>query len=829
MNKQKFASIREIPSKSLNPTGETANRPLSPGNYHLGITAHSLLLLIIPVLYLATLARGLVLGDPTEYTFVAHILGIAHPPGYAFITLLGKLFQTVIPLGEIPWRMHLLSATAATLAALFVYGTVRLVAGRSERSLRGNVALPLIAALFAAFTVATAANFWQHAIHTNPHIITAAFLAANLYLLTRWWYEEQGKAQGAGGRWRISPLLLFAFSAGLGLTHHPLTVFGWPVYALFILWLRPSLLRQWRTLLTMLACALLGLAVWLYFPIRSPMQPAFGPHTMNTLDGFLSHVLARGLSDRLTFYGWSLQYHRFLVFWSLLRLQYTLPVIGLVPVGLAWLWQKRPDADMRPLWLLYGGAFLGFYFFVINLTEQDIMAYLLGPFLIVGLLAGFGLYGLLALVQERFQLATARPLLLLAGALLLLGPLLQISYNLPRLSLRNYSEGEAYVTAVFTWFDGRSEGAVLLNDWETMTPLWYTKFVEQRWPDAADVRPEFVSAAQPVIDFVYHYLPAGPLYLDRYRPEIVQAGFRLRPRGPFYQVVEPGESSLPPELRRLEPAAAAGAIEVVAYDLAPGPVTAGAIVPFTLAMRAPATTGDYYVPVVTVGELTFAFTTDSHLITPLWLPGEIIVERFDFALPHDLAGGAYPVTLDLKNLSQDRAGNLSLPLGELHVTGRRNPPATAHLLANFRQRVGLAGAQVFHGRRQRAAPWQEAISARPGDRLEIRLLWQSLAPAEHSYTVFVHLIDLANRPVVDDLDYTPLGGAAPTHLWIPKWLPGQRYYDPYRLHIPPDIAPGTYLLEVGLYEMREGRRLHMSDQAGNLVGDRYILGAVVVE
>ena len=79
-----------------------------------------LFLLLIPILYLITLARGLVLGDPTEFTFVANILGIAHPPGYAFITLVGKLFQTLIPIGTIPWRMHLLSAVSATLAALFI-------------------------------------------------------------------------------------------------------------------------------------------------------------------------------------------------------------------------------------------------------------------------------------------------------------------------------------------------------------------------------------------------------------------------------------------------------------------------------------------------------------------------------------------------------------------------------------------------------------------------------------------------------------------------------------------------------------------------------------
>ena len=83
-----------------------------------------LLLVIIPVLYLLTMAQTVVFGDPTEYTFVANILGIAHPPGYPVITLLGKLFQTIIPFGEIPWRMHLLSVVAGAASGFFVYDTV---------------------------------------------------------------------------------------------------------------------------------------------------------------------------------------------------------------------------------------------------------------------------------------------------------------------------------------------------------------------------------------------------------------------------------------------------------------------------------------------------------------------------------------------------------------------------------------------------------------------------------------------------------------------------------------------------------------------------------
>ena len=78
-------------------------------------------------------------------------------------------------------------------------------------------------------------------------------------------------------------------------------------------------------------------------------------------------------------------------------------------------------------------------------------------------------------------------------------------------------------------------------------------------------------------------------------------------------------------------------------------------------------------------------------------------------------------------------------------------------------------------------------------------------------------------------DYTPLGGAAPTYLWFPKWLPGQTFTDPYRLPLPSDLPPGDYWLEVGMYGMTSLRRLPVVDLGGNLAGDRIILGPVRVE
>jgi hypothetical protein len=114
-----------------------------------------------------------------------------------------------------------------------------------------------------------------------------------------------------------------------------------------------------------------------------------------------------------------------------------------------------------------------------------------------------------------------------------------------------------------------------------------------------------------------------------------------------------------------------------------------------------------------------------------------------------------------------------------------------------------------------------------GKPLHLLLAWRALASPRESYTVFIHLLDGAGRYVAGH-DYTPLGGAAPSYLWFPKWLPGQTYIDPYRFVIPSDLPTGDYVLEVGMYSMTSLRRLPVVDSAGNLAGDRVILGPVRV-
>lgn len=87
-------------------------------------------------------------------------------------------------------------------------------------------------------------------------------------------------------------------------------------------------------------------------------------------------------------------------------------------------------------------------------------------------------------------------------------------------------------------------------------------------------------------------------------------------------------------------------------------------------------------------------------------------------------------------------------------------------------------------------------AAQPGDALQVRLDWQTAAPLNRRYKVFVQLLD-ASGVLAAQRDSEPGGGSALTV----NWPPGETITDRHGLLIPPDLTPGDYTLIVGLYDL----------------------------
>ena len=84
-------------------------------------------------LYLTTLAPSVVtlFDDSLEFQLVTYQLGIAHPTGYPLYTLLGKLF-TFLPMGNVAYRVNLMSAVFGALTVALVYLLILQVAGQGR-------------------------------------------------------------------------------------------------------------------------------------------------------------------------------------------------------------------------------------------------------------------------------------------------------------------------------------------------------------------------------------------------------------------------------------------------------------------------------------------------------------------------------------------------------------------------------------------------------------------------------------------------------------------------------------------------------------------------
>jgi 4-amino-4-deoxy-L-arabinose transferase-like glycosyltransferase len=128
--------------------------------------------------------------------------------------------------------------------------------------------------------------------------------------------------------------------------------------------------------------------------------------------------------------------------------------------------------------------------------------------------------------------------------------------------------------------------------------------------------------------------------------------------------------------------------------------------------------------------------------------------------------------------------------------------------AHFGEEISLVGYSVVP---------EEATA---GQVLRLNLLWQADAEVGEDYKVFVHLLN-GEGHLISQRDREPVGGWRPTT----GWQAGELISDHHGLLIPEDVLDGEYELVVGMYEL-EGDRLPVLDDAGQVIGDKVLLGVV---
>ncbi len=146
-----------------------------------------------------------------------------------------------------------------------------------------------------------------------------------------------------------------------------------------------------------------------------------------------------------------------------------------------------------------------------------------------------------------------------------------------------------------------------------------------------------------------------------------------------------------------------------------------------------------------------------------------------------------------------------------------NPMPDRPITATFGGGPTLVGADLHKG-----------ATVSSGESMPLTLYRKTDRLISEDLTLFVHLSDANNR-LLYQFDGVVDQGRHPTR----QWLPGEIFADEHLITVPPDILPdvssGLATLSVGFYPLEAiNQRLEVTDGAGNVLGDRLVLGQVYV-
>lgn len=174
--------------------------------------------------------------------------------------------------------------------------------------------------------------------------------------------------------------------------------------------------------------------------------------------------------------------------------------------------------------------------------------------------------------------------------------------------------------------------------------------------------------------------------------------------------------------------------------------------------------------------------------TGQWPANSTVRSQFDVRVPVGATPGTWQLRVGLQDpLGGEGFAGEAATLAVRVLPGSRSfqPPAVQQRVgARFEGLIELLGIS-----RDPSGP----VAA--GSSVTITVAWHALAQVDISYTGFVHLLDPSGSLVAQD-DHLPQQGRHPTV----DWVPGEYVVDRYRLDLPPDLPPGDYTIETGLYD-----------------------------
>ncbi len=444
------------------------------------------------LLYFFTLAPTFFSLDSAELTTAVATNGILRSTGYPLYVVVGRIWLAVLPpVGDVGYRMNLLSAMCGALTILFV-----------ERILR-HLRVEAWERLAAVGLLACASMFWSMSLVAEVYTLHTALLTAVIFLLLRWSVAP-------------APVRLFwpALLAGLSLGNHLSTVLLIPGYVWFVLVHRPDYLRKPRFWLVGLVALLASVAIYLILPLNFRASPAFNyaghfdatgtflAVDLSTVDGLwwlISGTTFQGLMFGYRLAELPVEIGRFArEFWIAFF------AIGVGPgiAGIVALWRKDWRFASTWTWLFVPTAV-----FFINYRVPDKNTMFLPLFVLWAIALGVGYQWLSELLRQGSP-TSRRPWI--SRAIVLGAVLLALAWNWSQVDLSHdwssRQESEAMLQQV-------EADAVVLGRWRTIPGLQYLQLVEGQRPDVKLIN-RFLISHQDMRQYILAEVAHRPVYID---------------------------------------------------------------------------------------------------------------------------------------------------------------------------------------------------------------------------------------------------------------------------------------------------------------------------